>query len=377
MISLQPSAHAGPTPQHARAGNAQATPAMPDAQAHFDDWLNSRASPNSGPRQHLSSHAAMPYRYIWSSWVQWLTEPTALSDAPSACALASHWTLAQAHHVAAFLDEGVIAAACARRGPAAPISLITRRRYWRVLDLLYAHAVRRGLMAHNPLSAPDLEVPPQEVCEGLVLLGPRWDAVLKALPGAADRWSVRDRALLLLLMEAGLRLSELLDLRVGDVGQLHRPMTLAVRGSRSAQPRMLTLDGSVGPALQSWLKEREDVQLHPNTPHDLLLVSLRGRAMSARSVFLIVSNVVARGLQLAGFELAQHLGPQVLRNSCIVRWLHAGRDPFEVCRLAGLKDPRSFRGLQRHLPPSVTSISRKTLHAHASSCGAFPKQPAD
>jgi len=329
-----------------------------DALAFFDDWLALRLCPNPSPRQQLSREAATPYRYIWSSWVQWLTQAQPLNDGTSKPARASCWTHAQPSDVLAFLDEGVLPAACARRGPGASISSVTRRRYWRVLDLLYAHALVRGRVSRNPVSTPESEPPPPEVSEGLVLLGARWEAVRRALPEASDRWALRDRVLMLLLMDCGLRLEELLALKVGDVGESHRPMTLQVRGGRRAQSRCLTLDESLGPELRAWLQERRSLVLNPKTEPDLLFVSLQGCAMSSRSVFLIVSEVVGRGLKLASFELAQHLGPQVLRNSCIVRWVHDGLDPTEVCRRAGFSDPRSFRGLKRHLPANITSIAR-------------------
>ena len=47
------------------------TPALPNAGQLFEDWISTREHASYDP---LSRAAAVPYRYIWKRWCDWLQE---------------------------------------------------------------------------------------------------------------------------------------------------------------------------------------------------------------------------------------------------------------------------------------------------------------
>lgn len=324
------------------------------AMAHFEHWLDHRDRPGTRHREQLTHAAAKPYRYIWKAWVTWLTSPRALANGETAPALAADWTQAKPAHVMQYLDNGVEAAASARRGKSAPISEITRRRYWRVLQMVYAHAVNQHIIDINPVMAADNVSPPrQEVSEGLVLLGAQWQAVGLAVTRGTTRWDQRDRAILLVLMDAGLTTGELAGIRIHQVATHQTKVTITIEGSRGAQKRTVVLGVEASVELRKWIEVRLRTPVLPSTDPGLVFITNRGRPMSSRMLFEQVSNTVIRGLRDGGFSLPQHIGPQVLRNSRIVMWLNSGVPVEKVCIWAGLKDFRSLRGLRRHINPGV------------------------
>lgn len=321
-----------------------------DAMAHFEHWLDNRDRPGTRYRDQLTHAAAKPYRYIWQAWVQWLTNPRVLATGETAPALASDWTQAKTAHVMHYLDNGVQAAATARRGKLAAISEITRRRYWRVLQMIYEHAVNQHIIAINPvMAAADVRPPAQEHSEGLVLLGDQWQAVGLAIARGETRWEQRDRAILTVLMDAGLTTGELAGVLLHQVDTQPAHVKITITGSRHAQNREVTLGTMASVELRKWIEHRIRIELRPETDPGLVFITNRGRPMSNRMLFEQVSKTVIRGLRDGGFPLPQHIGPQVLRNSRIVKWLNDGVSVQEVCRRAGFKDFRSLRGLRRHI----------------------------
>lgn len=324
------------------------------AMEHFEHWLDNRDRPGTRQRERLTHAAAKPYRYIWKAWVQWLTSPRVLANGETAPPLAADWTQAKAAHVLKYLDSGVEAAASARRRGTAQISEITRRRYWRVLQMIYAHAVNQHIIDINPVMATDdVTAPPQEDSEGMVLLGAQWQVVRLAITRGTSPSDQRDRAILTVLMDAGLTTSELAGLKLHQVGSHLTKVTLKLTGARDKQTRTVTLGLAASAELRKWIEVRWRLPVRPDTDPGLVFITNRGRPMSGRMLFEQVSNTVIRGLRNGGFDLPQHIGPQVLRNSRIVMWLNEGMAVEDVCKRAGLKDFRSLRGLRRHINPGV------------------------
>lgn len=49
------------------------------------------------------------------------------------------------------------------------------------------------------------------------------------------------------------------------------------------------------------------------------------------------------------------MGPQIVRNTRLIRWLNEGRPPAEVAVWAGLKDVKSFRHLRQAVNPEISA----------------------
>lgn len=309
----------------------------PTACEHFERWLEQRSL---ATRDRLTPAAARPYRYIWGAWQKWIASPRQhLAPCP--------WHQASALHVWSFLQHG-ISPSSRRQVATTEISEITRRRYWRLLDSLYESACAQQLIPENPARAFEEPRPEPERPEGQVFNAVQMLAVRDALPEPRSRWDIRDRAILLLLMDAALTTGEVCKLQMHQVRDHLRTVALRLEGRRAAQERALQLEQPASQAMKGWMIQRRALPVSEQN-QGLVFVTQRGVPMSPRAVFHLVSTTVHRGFAEHHLDLPHHIGAQVLRNTRLVMWMNSRMDPEEVVRRAGYKDVRSFRGLVRHL----------------------------
>jgi integrase/recombinase XerC len=324
-----------------------------DSETLFKHWRSHRGADRRDP---LSEEGARSYSAIWQSWCRWLTE-TGGDGQPPRCAT---YLEASPVLVSSFLRTGPTPRASRRAKN--PLSEITRRRYWRVLHSVYEHAFNQQLIAVNPAAGLiGKDKPPPENSVGQIFGEHQLAHIRSAIPQGESVWDVRDRALLLLLMEEALTVSEICGLQVRHAGAgLLDSNLLSVRieGKRKAQARIVDLASSASKALQAWMDCREGLTQAQNM--DPMFLTERLRGVSPRVVFHLVSRTVTKAFSDAGLPLTLHLGPQVLRNSCIVHWLNEGHELQAVLKKSGLKDAKSLRGLRRYLtsPPDLGELHR-------------------
>lgn len=312
----------------------------------FERWLTERSNDARSP---LSLDAAKPYRYIWRSWCKWLDKAHPQVAAANA---GTGYLQATPKDVQLFLANGP-SPSSTRVSKTFPISEVTRRRYWRVLDCVYQHALNKELMQKNPVrELSENDKPKSEKSEGLVLTRVHFEAMYQALPAGTTVWDVRDRAILLLLLEAALTPGEVCGVLTSQVHPDSREpsrLCLSITGARYWQSREMVLSDVASTALAAWLTIRSKITF----PTEAIFVTQQHEDMSGRPLFYLVAKTVAASAVAAKLPVPYHVGPQVLRNTRIVLWLNDGIEQSEVVKLAGYKDAKSFRGLLRHIQVRV------------------------
>lgn len=145
----------------------------------------------------------------------------------------------------------------------------------------------------------------------------------------------RDRAILHLLLRAGLKVKELVALRLSDVQLGPRGGSLVVRGRDGHASRRVPLDAATCQAL------RQHLSACPSIPDDgHLFLSQRGTPISPRSVHRLVSGY-ARAAGLEGVSV------HTLRHTCAMALVEKtgdlataaqilGRRPETMARYAGV-----------------------------------------
>lgn len=162
---------------------------------------------------------------------------------------------------------------------------------------------------------------------------------------AAGRAAARDRAIGLLLVYAGLRLSELVALDLDDARVSGRKAVVVVRSGKGDVYREVPLNAPARKALDDWLNKRPaPVARIGGEP---LFVSRAGGRLSARSV----DEVVRKLGRAAGVELSAH----VLRHTWVTRLVRAGNDVVLVADLAG---HRKLETTRRYSLPSLGDRQR-------------------
>ena len=134
--------------------------------------------------------------------------------------------------------------------------------------------------------------------------------------------TTRDRALIMLLRETGLRIGEALALNVGDVEITPRYGRLHIRYSKTAE-RYVEFVKAI-PYIKSWLAVHPDPK--PSSP---LFVKLRGRV--ERLNYHAFRSSLQRALRRAGLEKRVH--PHLFRHQVATELLSLERLPEEAVRV--------------------------------------------
>lgn len=184
---------------------------------------------------------------------------------------------------------------------------------------------------------------------------------MAALPMGGNWKQLRDRALAMLLLGAGLRSGEVLALQVTDL-QIKEgvPEGVWVRAHKPRPARQVPLQHWAIPALSDWLRERA-IYASGQAPKSvrckeqrlvgplLFPANLAGAALNP----LTLSRLVKTALDQAGL-VKRYAGTTLLRNSCGALWLQK-HEPLQVSLWLGHETVRTTELL---LPPERRSKGR-------------------
>ncbi|PAU77547.1 tyrosine recombinase XerC [Halomonas salipaludis] len=180
------------------------------------------------------------------------------------------------------------------------------------------HLVRRGLLAHNPVSLTQAPRQPRHLPRpvDVDLLGRFLDTPHDDSPLAR-----RDQAMLELLYSSGLRLAELAAL---DIDQLQAQRVRVI--GKGSKPRQVPVGARARQALEAWLAVRGQLAGDAETA---LFVGQRGRRLGHRAIQLRLAALARqRGLP-------EHLHPHRLRHSFASHLLESSQDLRAVQELLG------------------------------------------
>lgn len=161
----------------------------------------------------------------------------------------------------------------------------------------------------------------------------------RALLRAAEETRARDRAIVSVLLNTALRLSELVALNSGDVRLSARKGVLVVWSGKGDLYREIALNRTAREALDAWLSERA---VRVSASEQALFIGPRGKRLGPRAVDM----VVRRAGQRAGLKLSAH----VLRHTCVTNLVRAGHDVVLVAEIAG---HRRLETTRRYSLPSA------------------------
>jgi len=149
------------------------------------------------------------------------------------------------------------------------------------------------------------------------LTRPETEALL-AVPDQTTWLGRRDRALLLLAMQTGLRLSELIGLRQGDI-YLGRGAHVRCEGKGRKQ-RCTPLTRTTVQALRAWIREQGKDETR------ILFPSARGELLSHDSVQYLVAKYATTAAKSCPTLHKKRVTPHVLRHTTAMELLQAGVD---------------------------------------------------
>ena len=187
---------------------------------------------------------------------------------------------------------------------------------------------------HAALIARVLAIPPKRTDRAIVqfLSEDEIDALL-ASPDRSRWIGRRDHALLLVAIETGLRVSELVGLRCQDV-VLGSGAHVRCFG-KGRKERVTPLTAPTVAVLRAWLRERH------SEPSEPLFPASRGGPLSRDAVERLLAKYCATAAQACPTLLGKKLAPHVLRHSCAVQLRRAGVDQATLALWLGHESVRT------------------------------------
>jgi site-specific recombinase XerD len=205
-----------------------------------------------------------------------------------------------------------------RRKPMRPQAA---RFWWKELSAFWSFAVEQEAVAEHPMAKLRPPIIRQDQPQPLT------EQQMVALFQAArkGRNPRRDEAILWVLVDTGLRASEVCSLRVKDVDVTTRRATVIGKGNKR---RAVCLGAAATKALFAYLKEQ------PRDPDEFLFASGAGRDAGepmTRSGLLQLIRRLGKRARIEGARLSPH----TLRHTFAVEFLRGGGHQFSLQELMG------------------------------------------
>ncbi|MDR2552456.1 MAG: tyrosine recombinase [Treponema sp.] len=238
------------------------------------------------------------------------------------------------------------------------ISPVSVNRALSSLRGFYRWLIRTGKRKEDPSAAiRNLKIPRTLP----VFLWEREMAVFADLPEKEGiLWPLRDKALILSMYSAGLRISELVSLSVKDLEDGCRTARVTGKGGKE---RYVFFSDEASLAMEEYLSARK-VRIRVEAPTDRLFINRRGGPISVPGVRWIIGRYGDRT------GLGKHVHPHALRHSFATHLVNSGCDVRLVQELLG---HASISTTQRYTHVDMEHLRQAYMkahpHAHAAAGG--------
>lgn len=166
---------------------------------------------------------------------------------------------------------------------------------------------------------------------------------LLSMPNINQKLGIRDRAILETLYATGLRVSELVNLKLGD---LHLPMNLLQTIGKGDKERIIPISDVAVDWLNRYLTTTRVALLDGKPNTEFIFLNVHGRQLTRQAIWLMIKKYVNQ----AGIK--RHVTPHTLRHSFATHLLENGADLRIVQELLG------------HSDISTTQIYTHVSHQH-------------
>jgi len=209
---------------------------------------------------------------------------------------------------------------------------------YRALRAFLNWSIKQNYLAKTPLtiSAPKLPIKSMPVFTD--------EDVLAMIKACNDNNGYRDKAIVLTLYDTGMRLGELLGIKLSDIEIEGRHITVLGKGNKT---RTLQVSAKTLKAIWQYIKFR-------GNPNDILWLSEERRPLTESGLKQIIRRISKR----AGIE-GKKLGPHTFRHTFANNFLDAGGDPLDLKYLLGHS---SLKMVENYVKAHQ---ERRALKAHA------------
>lgn len=196
-----------------------------------------------------------------------------------------------------------------------PINNTTVQKYYRALSALFNWSVCEGILETSSLSRIKVPRAEKKVVKALDSKGV--NQLILSLPDTFD--GIRNKAIVLILVDCGLRLGELLNIKMADINMEQQLM----RVDGKTGERVVRYGKTTWKALKKYLKLRAKVNGH----NDSLWLTKKGITLKDSSVETLFIKLRNR--------TGIHVHPHLLRHTFATMWLKNGGESLMLQRLLG------------------------------------------
>jgi site-specific recombinase XerD len=301
-------------------------------------WLADGQAQGWSPRT-LAARRDMLGKFVW--WLRQEERSDQLAEL-SADAIRFFLTYLRTETVGARWDSAMSNAS----RPARPSTVDT---YYRALRAFFNFAVREGLLDVSPCQRLKPPRVPKDQVQPFTL--EQAQALLDAAKRSAQ--PARDTAIVLVLLDTGLRVSELCSLRVGDVDPETKEIT--VRGKGGKRRTIF-----VGPNVRRVVWRYIERERRLDGEDESLFIAHRGRRTDAGLTPNGICQLFHRLGRAAGIR-GVRCSPHTARHYFAVTMLRNGANLFELQQLMGHED---LTVLRRYVALAEADLAR--VHRTAS-----------
>lgn len=213
------------------------------------------------------------------------------------------------------------------------------------LRRFYRFLVREKMREDDPTA--QIEAPKQGRSLPATLSEEEVDALLAA-PDIGNPLGLRDRAMLELLYATGLRVSELVGIRLHEVALQNGVIRITGKGGKE---RLVPLGEEAHDWLQAYLQQARQALMQGKDIDEHVFVTTRGSGMSRQMFWVLIQRYATE----AG--IVRHISPHTLRHAFATHLLNHGADLRAVQMLLGHSD-LSTTQIYTH----VAQVRLKDLH---------------
>ncbi len=171
----------------------------------------------------------------------------------------------------------------------------------------------------------------------------------------AERAAARNRAILWLFYDTGIRVSELCGLRVGDFDRKKGIITVKGKGSKE---RRIALGQNCLRNLLYYLDrhrpDEKELEEWGSLGEDHLLLAETRRPLTKNGITLLFARLKKR----AGIT-GKRISPHIFRHTFAIRYLILGNDPFSLQELLGHEDMTTVKNYMHMNDETIQEQKRK------------------
>ena len=214
----------------------------------------------------------------------------------------------------------------------------TIQTYARSARAFFHWLVRRGTLERNPfdrvvfpkVGRPLIQIITTEEFEKLLLAC----APPNETGPFAERATVRNRAILWLLYDTGIRVSELCGLRLGDFDRKHGLITVKGKGSKERRIALgINCLRNLSYYLDKHRPQEEELAEWGSVGEDHLFLSETRQPLTKNGMEMLFKRLKGR----AGIQ-GKRISPHIFRHTFAINYLMKSNDPFSLQELLGHED---------------------------------------